>query len=185
MATPDDVNLPTFGLALRGYDRAAVDAHVADAAHRIAEMSEEVTRLREAVVAAERQRVALSQRGSELLRAAESQAAETLDLARGGEMEPAEVYERTRTDCEHLLTAAQTEARRVLDEARNHAATIEERARQEFAWRRRRVREEQTLVDLRKQQIVRQIATLSVLATKTAVEPASSLPIEPAVSATG
>ena len=169
---------PTFGLALRGYDRAAVDGYLADARRQLIALTEEVARLRAERAGVEDSRVVLGDQAGEILWSADVRAAEILDLAHGGAVPLPDLYERARAECEQLLTAAQFEAERTLETARQQAATIDERARQEYAWRRRQVRQEQDLVDRRKQQIVHQIVTLSELATQTASSPATAEPAE-------
>ncbi len=126
----------------------------------------------------------LGEQAGEILWSADVRAAEILDLARGGTVELSDLYERARAECEQLLTAAQIEADKTLETARRQAATIDERARQEYAWRRRQVRQEQDLVDQRKQQIVRQIVTLSALAAKTAGSPMTAEVAEDGPSST-
>ncbi len=173
----------SFGLALRGYDRLAVDEHLAETEQQLAALSDEVTRLRSALAAAEGARVALDQGAEEVLRSADERAAAITELSRHDDVTSAELLDVTRAACTELLTAAQLEANRALDDARRQAATIAERARQEFAWQRRQVRKEQTLVDIRKEQIVRQIVTLSALAAKTASSTADgTAPVEQQVA---
>jgi cell division septum initiation protein DivIVA len=174
---PASLAAPAFGHSLRGYDRNAVDTYVSAADRRIAELSAEVGRLQAALAAADDQIVRLDRPAAEIVASAESRAAAVVDSAEQ-DQDPQVVLERARAECAVLLTAAQVEADRMVEEARRQAATVDERARQEYAWRRRQVRKEQDLVDQRKQQIVREIKTLSALAAKTADSPAVFEPIE-------
>ena len=172
MAQLDHVDLaaPSFGHALRGYERGGVDAYVAAADRRIAELTAEVGRLRAALTTAEDSIVPLDGAAAEIVRAAGDRTARVAELI-AGDLEPHVVLDRARSECEVLLTAAQIEATRLVEDARAQAATVNERARQEYAWRRRQVRQEQHLVDQRKQQIVHEIKTLSALAAHAAVQP--------------
>jgi DivIVA domain-containing protein len=132
---PAEIRDVSFPVALRGYDREAVDAYVAHVNHLIAEL--DVSRSPEAAVRRALEQVAEQTR--DLLERAGKTAEE---ITVGARREAEESTARAKAEAQEIIAKANAEADEVLGRSKAEAETIAAQSREEAAERLQRSQDE-------------------------------------------